>query len=88
MLAPDQFAILDHSALPALRTISVIAVMIYAAFGAWIFRKRHQLFGRDPEVPGYEDGPGVRHIRLELVLIVWGTLMILMLATLYSIWNS
>jgi hypothetical protein len=74
--------------LPALRVISVLAVLIFAAIGIYIYRHRHQLFDRDPQLAEYQDGPGVRHIRLELVLVIWGTLMFVMIATLYGIWRS
>lgn len=74
--------------LPALRVISIIAVLIFAAIGAYIHRHRHQLFDRDPQLAEYQDSPGVRHIRLELVLVIWGALMLVMIATLYGIWRA
>jgi hypothetical protein len=87
MQTPNLFAILE-AGLPALQVISVIAVLIFAGAGAYIYRRRHQLFDRDPQIPEYQDGPGVRHIRLELVFIVWGALMLVMLATLCAIWRQ
>ena len=82
------FATVEPAGLPALRVISVIAALIFAGIGVYIYRRRHQLFDRDPEMAGGQDGPGSRHIRLELVLIVWGALMLVMLATLYGIWRA
>ena len=87
MNAPYLLALVD-SALPALRVISILAVLIFAAIGAYIYRHRHQLFDRDPQLAEYQDGPGVRHIRLELFLIIWGALMLVMIATLYGIWRA
>ncbi len=55
---------------PALHVISVFATLIFIGAGAYIYRHGHQLFDRDPEIPKYQDGPGVRHIRLELVYAV------------------
>lgn len=81
------FAAILQAGMPALPIISVIGVLIVAGAGAHIYHHRHQLFDRDPEIPDYEDGPGIRHIRLELVVIVWGALMLVMLATLYSVWR-
>jgi hypothetical protein len=87
MRTPNLAAILE-AGLPALHVISVTAALIFAVAGAYIYRHRHQLFDRDPQIPDYQDGPGVRHIRLELVAIIWGALMLLMLATLYAIWHQ
>lgn len=82
------FATVEAAGLPALRVISVIATLIFAGIGGYIYRRRHQLFDRDPEITAGQDGPGPRHARLELVLIVWGALMLVMLATLYGIWRA
>ena len=88
MQALHLFAAVELAGLPALRVISVIAVLIFAGMGIYIYRHRHKLFGRDPEITESQDGPGSRHVRLELVLIVWGALMLVMLATLYGIWSA
>jgi hypothetical protein len=82
------FAMLEAAGLPALRVISIIAVLVFAGMGAYIYRRRHQLFDRDPQIAEDEDGPGARHVRLELVLFVWGGVMLALLATLYEIWRA
>ena len=79
---------LVEAGLPVLRVISILAVLIFAGAGTYIFRHRHQLFDRDPQLAEYQDGPGVRHIRLELVLVIWGALILVMIATLYGIWRA
>lgn len=79
---------LVEAGLPALRMISILAVLLFAGAGTYIYRHRHQLFDRDPELAEYQDGPGVRHIRLELVLVIWGALMLVTVATLYGIWRA
>lgn len=79
---------LVEAGLSALRVISIIAVLLFAAIGTYIYRDRHQLFECDPQLAEYQDGRGVRHIRLELVLIIWGALMLVMIATLYGIWRA
>lgn len=79
---------LVEAGLPALRVISILAVLIFAAVGTYIYRHRNQLFDRDPELAEYQDGPGIRHIRLELVLVIWGALMLVTIATLYGIWRA
>lgn len=79
---------LVEAGLPALRMISILAVLLFAGAGTYIYRHRHQLFDRDPELAEYQDGPGIRHIRLELVLVIWGALMLVTIATLYGIWRA
>ena len=88
MQALHLFATIDAAGLPALRIISIIAVLTFAGAGVWIYRRRHQLFDRDPELAEYQDGAGVRHIRVELVLIIWGVLMLVTLAMLCAIWSA
>jgi hypothetical protein len=85
MHAPYLLAILEAGLL-ALRVISVIAALIFAGMGAYIYRRRHQLCDRDPQIAEDEDGPGPRHVRLELVLFVWGGVMLVLVATLHEIW--
>jgi len=82
------FATLQTAGLPALHVISVVAVIIFAGIGTYIYRHRHQLFDRDPELAEYQDGPGVRHIRVELVLLIWGALTLVLLSLLYQIWRG
>ena len=81
-------ATVEPAGLPALRVISVIAALVFAGMGTYIYRHRHKLFDRDPEITQGQDGSAPRHVRLELVLIVWGALMLVMLATLYGIWSA
>ena len=88
MQALHLFATVELAGLPALRVISVIAAPIFAGIGTYIYRHRRKLFDRDPEMTTYQDGHASRHVRLELVLIVWGALMLVMLATLYGIWSA
>jgi hypothetical protein len=87
-MTTPSFAAILQAGMPALHIISVIAVLICAGAGVYIYCRRHELFDRDAQLPEYQDSSGVRHIRLELVLIVWGALMILMIATLYAIWTQ
>ena len=82
------FATVEAAGLPGLRFISIVAALIFAGIGTYIYRHRHKLFGRDPGMTPGQDGPGSRHVRLELILIVWGALMLVMLATFYGIWSA
>jgi hypothetical protein len=62
-------AVIEQAGLPALRVAFTIAVLVFLCGGVVIFRRRHQLFDRDPNVKN--DVPVVRHNRLEEILFVW-----------------
>ena len=87
MNAPYLLTLVD-AGLPALRVISILAVLIFAAVGTYIYRHRHQLFDRDPQLAEYQDGPGFVISALELVLVIWGALMLVTIATLFGIWRA
>jgi hypothetical protein len=70
-------AVIEQAGIPALRVAFTIAV---------IFRKRHQFFDRDPNVPN--DVPVVRHNRLEEILFVWGALTLVLISILYRVWTE
>ena len=55
-------AVIEQAGIPALRVAFTIAVIVFLFGGYVIFRKRHQFFDRDPNVPN--DVPVVRHNRL------------------------
>jgi hypothetical protein len=50
----------------------------------FIYCRRDQLFGRDPEV--MNDTPVVRHNRLEGIVFVCGGLTLAVLSVLYQLW--
>ncbi|MEY2505403.1 MAG: hypothetical protein QOG27_1683, partial [Verrucomicrobiota bacterium] len=54
--------------------------------GLFIFRRRHQLFDRDPNVPN--DFAGVRHVRVEGILFVWSALMLVLISIVYQVWKA
>jgi hypothetical protein len=79
-------AAIEQAGLPALRVAFTIAVIIFLFGGYLIFRKRHQFFDRDPNVPN--DVPVVRHNRLEEILFVWGGLTLVLISILYQVWTE
>jgi hypothetical protein len=79
-------AVIEQAGVPALRIAFTIAVIVFLFGGVIIFRRRHQLFDRDPNVPN--DVPVVRHIRLEEILLVWNGLMLVLIAILYQVWRA
>jgi len=62
-------ALINPTALPALRIAGGMVLIIYLLAGAYLFRRRRQLFGRDPQVE--HDTEAVRHTRVAVVLIPW-----------------
>jgi hypothetical protein len=60
--------VMESAGVPALRVAFTIAVVVFAAAGLFIFRRRRQLFDRDPNVEN--DVPVVRHNREEVIVSV------------------
>jgi hypothetical protein len=54
---------------PALRVGFTLALIVIVLAGILIWRRRHQLFDRDPEVDN--DVPIVQHNREEEIILVW-----------------
>jgi hypothetical protein len=77
---------IEQAGVPALRVAFTTAVTLFLLVGTFIFRKRHQLFDRDPTVEN--DLPAVQHNRLEEVLFVWGGLTLVLIAILYQVWRA
>jgi len=73
-------AAIEQAGLPALRFAFIIAVVVFLYGGVLIFRRRHQFFGRDPNIEN--DFPVVRHNRLEQILFIWGGLTLVLLSIL------
>lgn len=79
-------AVIESTGVLALRVASTVAVLVFAAAGLFIWRKRHQLFDRDPEVDN--DFPVVRHNREEAIIFVWGALMLILLVICFQVWKA
>ena len=79
-------AVIEQAGLPALRVAFTIAVIVFLFGGYVIFRKRHQFFDRDVNVPN--DVPVVRHNRLEEILFVWGALTLVLISIVYQMWTE
>jgi hypothetical protein len=77
-------AVIEQTGVPALRVAFTIAVIIFLFGGYLIFRRRHQFFDRDPNVPN--DVPVVRHNRLEEILFVWGGITTALIFILIQVW--
>jgi hypothetical protein len=71
---------------PALRVGFTLALIVIVLAGILIWRRRHQLFDRDPEVDN--DVPVVRHNREEEIILVWSGLMLVLLFILYEVWSA
>jgi hypothetical protein len=79
-------AVIEQAGVPALRAAFTIAVIILLFAGVFIWRRRHQFFDRDPAVEN--DVPVVRHNREEVILFVWGGLILALLSILYQAWSA
>jgi hypothetical protein len=79
-------AVIEQAGVPALRIAFTIAVIAFLFGGMVIFRRRHQLLERDPDVDN--DVPVVRHNRMEEILFVWNGLMLVLLSILYQVWSA
>ena len=77
---------IESAGLAALRVGFTFAVIVFLLAGVFIFRRRHQLFNRDPNVEN--DIPAVRHNRVEEVVFVWSGLMLVLLSILYEVWSA
>jgi hypothetical protein len=79
-------AALEQAGIPALRGAFSIATLVVVLVGFLIFRKRHQLFDRDPSV--INDEREVRDDRIQLLLLVWGGLTTLVVGILIDVWRA
>ena len=67
-----------------LRIGFTIALLLALGAGVFIYGRRDQLFGRDPEV--VNDTSVVRHNRFEEIVFVLGGLTLAVLSVLYQLW--
>jgi hypothetical protein len=77
-------AFINPAALPALRICRSAVSHHLSAPGAYVFRRRRRLFGRDPRVDG--DNEATRHVRIEVILIVWLGLTTLLVVEWVGLW--
>jgi hypothetical protein len=77
---------IQQAGVPALRVAFSIAVLVFLYGGVLIFRKRHQFFDRDANIP--DDVPVVRHNRLEETLFVWGGITTVLIFILIQVWRA
>jgi hypothetical protein len=75
---------IQPAGVPVLRIAFTIALLLALGAGAFIYRRRDRLFGRDPEV--VNDTTVVRHNRAEEIVFVLGGLTLAVLSVLYQLW--
>jgi hypothetical protein len=76
-------AAIEQAGVPALRGAFSIAALVLVLAGILIFRRRHQLFDRDPTV--VNDEREVRDDRIQLFVMVWGGLTTLIVGILIDV---
>jgi hypothetical protein len=79
-------ASINPTALPALRIAGALFIAINLLAGAWLWRHRGQLFGRDRQVE--QDIEAVRHARVAVVLIPWFFITTVLLVAWLGLWNN
>jgi len=79
-------ALIEQQGVPALRVAFTLAVIMFLFAGVLIWRGRHELFDRDPDVEN--DVPVVRHNREEVIIFVWSGLMLVLISILYQVWSA
>ena len=79
-------ALIEQQGVPALRVAFTLAVIMFLFAGVLIWRGRHALFDRDPDVEN--DVPVVRHNREEAIIFLWSGLMLVLLAIFYQVWSA
>lgn len=78
--------VIQPGGLFTLRIFATVALLGFATVGTAIYRRRQQLFDRDPEV--LNDTPAARHVRLEAVLIVWAGVMLALVGVVIELWRT
>ena len=76
--------VINPDALPALRIGGALFLIINLLAGAWAWRHRPQLFGRDPRVDG--DIIAVRQLQIIVIVIPWLFLTIRLLVEWLKLW--
>ena len=79
-------ALIEQQGVPALRVALTLAVIMFLFAGVLIWRGRHELFDRDPDVEN--DVPVVRHNREEAIIFVSSGLMLVLLVIFYQVWSA
>jgi hypothetical protein len=79
-------ALINPTALPALRIAGGMVLVIYLLAGAYVFRRRRQLFGRDPQVE--QDTEAARHTRVAVVLIPWLGVTTILFIEWLGLWSN
>jgi hypothetical protein len=77
-------AFINPAALPALRITGALFLIIYLLAGAYVFRHRRRLFGRDPRIDG--DNNATSDIRVKVILIPWLFLTTLLIVEWVGLW--
>jgi hypothetical protein len=80
----NMLALINPTALPALRFAGTFFLVINILAMVYIFRNRHRFFDRDPNVDN--DIPAARRVRVEVVMIPWLGLTTLLVILLISLW--
>jgi hypothetical protein len=79
-------ALINPTALPALRIAGTFFLFINLLGIVYIFRNRRRFFGQDPNVS--DDIPAVRKSRLDDVMLPWAFLTTALVILLINLWRA
>ena len=79
-------ALINPTALPALRIAGALFIAINLLGGAWLWRHRGQLFGPDSNVPG--DRPAVRYLQVMALCVPWLFVTFRLLYVWVATWSN
>jgi hypothetical protein len=79
-------ALINPTALPALRIAGGMVLVIYLLAGAYLFRRRRQLFSRGQQIE--HDTEAVRHTRVAVVLIPWLGVTTILFIEWLGLWTN
>ena len=82
----NMIALINPTALPAIRIAGGMVLIIYLLAGAYLIRRRRQLFGRDPQVE--HDNEAARHTRVAVVLIPWLAVTTVLFVEWLGLWSN
>jgi hypothetical protein len=77
-------AVINPTALPALRIAGALFIAINLLAGAWLWRHRRQLFGPDPTATG--DRSATRYLQVMALCIPWLFIMFRLLYVWVATW--
>jgi hypothetical protein len=78
--------VISPEAVPALRIAGALFIIINLLAGAWVWRRRRQLFGPDGRADG--DRQATRLLQVVVIVIPWFSLTVRLVSEWVKLWIS